>query len=480
MHARSLDDATAPLLPVLERQRRAFLADGPPTAERRIDRIDRALALLLDNRRAVCEALADDFGHRSHDQTHMTDVMPSVRALRHARRHVRRWMRPERRPAGFPLNLTGARARVEYQPKGVVGLISPWNFPVNLTFVPLAGIFAAGNRAMIKPSEVTPATSALMADLLRKAYDEAEVAVVLGDAEVGAAFARLPFDHLIFTGSTAVGRHVMRAAAENLVPVTLELGGKSPVLVSRSADLADAATKVMNGKLLNAGQICLAPDYALVPEDRVEAFVDAARAAVTRMYPTLRENPDFTAVVNRRHADRLRGYLDEARSRGARVIEINPANEDLSSPTAHRLAPTLVLGTTDEMKLMREEIFGPILPVVPYATIDDAIAYVNAHDRPLGLYWLGRDAAERRRVLDRTTSGGVTLNDVLLHVAVDDLPFGGIGPSGMGRYHGRDGFLELSHARPVFVQSPIRQAATLLNPPYGRGTRRIIDFLTRL
>jgi coniferyl-aldehyde dehydrogenase len=463
------------MLKLLERQRLAYLAEGDVSVARRRDRLDRAIALLVDHQQTIVEALAADFGHRSRHQSLFTDVAASIGPLKHARRHVARWMRPERRKVQFPLNLLGARARVEYQPLGVVGVISPWNFPVNLTFTPLAGILAAGNRCMIKPSEYTPATTALMADLVGRVFDDVEVAVVTGGPQTGADFAGLPFDHLLFTGATSVARHVMRAAAENLVPVTLELGGKSPVIVGRSAGLQRTADAIMAGKLMNAGQICLAPDYVFVAKELVDEFVAATERSVARMYPTLLNNDDYTSVINRRHFDRLNGYLEDAKSKGARLVEINPAGEDFRQQPHHKIPPTLILDPDESMRVMQDEIFGPLLPVKSYQNLDEVLDYVNAHPRPLGLYYFGDDTREAQCVLTHTTSGGVTLNDVIMHVAQEDLPFGGVGPSGMGAYHGRDGFRTFSHGKSIFVQSKI-DVATLagLRPPYGEKILRTL------
>jgi coniferyl-aldehyde dehydrogenase len=461
---------------LLARQKAAQLRDGAPTAALRIDRLNRCIGLLIDHRAEIETAVAADFGARSREATAFADVAASIGPLKHARDHLGRWMRTERR-ATSPriLGFIGARAEIRPQPKGVVGVISPWNFPVNLAFAPLAGVLAAGNRAMIKPSETTPATSALLKKMFAAAFDEEEIAVVIGGPEVGQAFASLAFDHLVFTGATAIGRHVMRAAAENLVPVTLELGGKSPVVIGRSADLAIAAARIMNGKTLNAGQICLAPDYVLAPADRLDAFVAEAKTAAARLFPTLRDNPDYTAIVSDRHYARLAGYLDDARAKGAEIVEINPAGEDLRQQPHRRMAPALILNPTDDMKIMQEEIFGPLLPVRAYREIDEAIDYINVRDRPLGLYYFGTDAAERDRVIDRTTAGGVTVNDVVMHFAQEELPFGGIGPAGMGAYHGHDGFREFSHRKSVFHQmkrdiGPLR----MLRPPYGAGIAKFL------
>ena len=471
---RSEDSASAgaAIREIVERQRAAHIREGAPSAERRIEWIDRAIALLVDNQKEIAEAMASDFGHRSIEQSLLTDIMGSIGPLKHAKKHLRNWMKPEKRKVMFPLGLFGAKARIEYQPKGVVGVVSPWNFPINLTFVPLAGIFAAGNRAIIKPSEFTPATSELMARMFREAYDETEVAVVTGGPAVGEAFSRQPFDHLLFTGATSIAYHVMRAAAENLVPLTLELGGKSPVIVSKSAPIEEAAAKIMTGKTMNAGQICLAPDYVFVPESKVDAFVDAAQKSVKKMYPTIKDNPDYTSIVNQRHFDRLNSYVDDARAKGAKIVEINPANEDFSQQPHHKIAPTLVLNPTEDMKIMQDEIFGPLLPVKTYKDADDTIDYINANDRPLGLYYFGEDKAEENKVLTKTTSGGVTVNDVIMHVSMEDLPFGGVGPSGMGAYHGVDGFKEFSHPKAIYTQAKAKMVAEMFRPPYGAATRK--------
>jgi len=453
----------------LDRQRQAQIKAGEVPASLRIDRLKRAIAVLETHGDAFCAAMSEDFGNRSLDASKLTDIQGAIGPLKDAMKQVRTWMKPERRKATFPMGLLGGRARIEYQPLGVVGCISPWNFPVQLTFSPLAGVFAAGNRTMIKPSEYTPITSELMKTTLESAFDEEELAVFTGGPEVGSAFSQLPFDHLLFTGATAIARHVMRAAAENLVPVTLELGGKSPVIVGRSADMAMTARNVMAGKTMNAGQICLAPDYALVPQERISEFVSQAQSAVHEMYPDIKDNPDYTSVINERHFDRLNGYLEDARSKGAEVISINPSNEDFAQQEHHRIPPTLVLNPSEDMKIMQEEIFGPLLPVKTYSRIEETIDYVNQHDRPLGLYYFGEDANETRQVLDHTVSGGVTLNDVIMHVAQENLPFGGIGPSGMGAYHGVDGFKNFSHARSIYSQSKLLSSlAKKMGPPYGK------------
>jgi coniferyl-aldehyde dehydrogenase len=460
---------------ILDRQRAAFTAELPVTAATRKARLQRALTALLDNKDRFVAALSEDFGHRSTEMSLVTDIMSSVKPLKHAMKHLDAWMKPESRSLDFPLKLLGARARVEYQPKGVIGIISPWNFPVNLTFGPLAGVLAAGNRAMIKPSEFTPVTSSLLKEVLEAAFDATEVAVVTGAAEAGKAFSELPFDHLIFTGGTGIGRHVMAAAAKNLVPLTLELGGKSPTIISRSADIGVATERIAMGKMMNAGQICLAPDYLLVPQEQEGAVVEGLKAATAKMYPTLLDNPDYTSVLGARHRERLEAHVADARAKGAVVEVVNPANEDFTKQNTNKMPLHIIRNPTDEMTVMQEEIFGPLLPVRTYSTVDGAIDEVNRRDRPLGLYWFGQDEAEQRRVLDRTISGGVTINDVIFHISAEDLPFGGIGPAGMGSYHGVDGFRAFSHAKAIYSQPKLDLAGLAgFKPPYGDKTRKAL------
>lgn len=460
---------------LLDRQCAAFFQDLPISAATRKDRLKRAIAMVADHADAWCDALSEDFGHRSREQSMMTDIGASIGPLRHALKHVDRWMAREKRSVRFPLGLLGARAWVDYQPKGVVGVIAPWNFPVNLVMAPLAGILAAGNRAMVKTSEYTPRTAALFEELAGRYFAADELAFVSGGADVGHAFASLPFDHLLFTGATGIGRHILHAAADNLVPVTLELGGKSPVIVGRSADIARTTERIALGKMLNAGQICLAPDYVLVPAEREQAVIDGLKAAASAMYPTLLANADYTAIINDRHHARLTAWIEDARAKGATVEVVNPGGEDFAASNSRKMPLHIIRDATDDMTVMQEEIFGPILPVRRYDAIDDAVGEVNRRDRPLGLYYFGEDAAEQARVLKRTISGGVTVNDVVMHVSMEDLPFGGIGPSGMGAYHGRDGFRTFSHAKAVFKQSRLDVAKLAgLKPPYGKATRRTI------
>ncbi|WP_375286259.1 coniferyl aldehyde dehydrogenase [Sphingomonas sp.] len=458
---------------ILDAQRAAFMAALPEPLSVRKDRLKRAQAMIRDHADRFCEALSEDFGHRSREQSMMTDIAGSITPLKHAEKHLDRWARRDKRSVQFPLGLLGAKAWVEYQPKGVVGVISPWNFPINLVMSPLAGIFAAGNRAMVKTSEYTPATSAVFEEAVAKYFAADELAFVSGGPDVGKAFAELPFDHLIFTGATGIARHILHAAADNLVPVTLELGGKSPVILGKGADIAKATERVALGKMLNAGQICLAPDYMLVPSGEEPRVVEGLKAAASAMYPTLLSNPDYTSVVNDRHFQRLTDWVDDARAKGATVEVVNPAGEDFGSTNSRKMPFHIIRDATDEMIVMQEEIFGPVLPVRRYDTIEGAIGEVNRRDRPLGLYYFGSDAGERRRVLDRTISGGVSLDDVIFHVSMEDLPFGGIGPSGMGSYHGLDGFRTFSHAKAVYKQARVDVAKLAgLKPPYGAATRK--------
>jgi coniferyl-aldehyde dehydrogenase len=455
----------------LDAMKAAQLRDGAPSAALRKDRIDRAIALLRSNKDALVDAISADYSCRGKQQTLLADILASIEGLRFNREHLDAWMAQPATTEPFP----GVKAKVEYQPLGVVGIISPWNFPIVLAFGPLAGAFAAGNRAIIKPSELTPVTSELLAELIARAFDSDELTTVLGGAETGAAFSAQPFDHLVFTGSTQVAHSVMRAASGNLVPVTLELGGKSPVLVSKDADLQRAAQRVMTVKTFNAGQICLAPDYVLIPAGRIDAFVEHAKAAVSQMYPSIRENPDYTAMINVRGFERQLSLVDDARQQGAKVVSLAPADEDLSDPAVRKMAPTLITGTADTMRVMQEEIFGPVLPVVTYETFDEALAYVNARPRPLALYYFGDDAAGHEQVSARTTSGALVVNDAMTHVFFDTLPFGGVGASGMGHYHGEYGYRTFSHAKPVVVQSAGGESNLLMRAPYLAATEAAVN-----
>ena len=474
------DDRKTEMEAVLRKQRAAHHQMRPEPMSLRKDRIQRAMKLLTDHADDLCKVMAADFGNRSPHQSMITDIAGTVNFGKYCLKHMDKWSRAEKRHVQFPLGLLGAKAEVRYEPKGVVGILSPWNFPVNLSFGPLMQIFAAGNRAMIKPSEFTEKTSLLTKELVEEYFTPDECAVFTGGPEVAAAFSELPFDHLIFTGSTATGRRVMESAAKNLVPVTLELGGKSPVFMGESADFAKAGERVALGKMMNAGQICLAPDYLYVPESKQDEAIHGVWQGTANMYPTLLDNEDYASVVTDRHFDRLQDLVADARDKGAEVIEVNPGNEDFSNTNARKMPLTILKNVTDDMKAMQEEIFGPVLPVKTYGHIDEAIEYVNEHDRPLGLYYFGQNADEREKVLTKTISGGVTVNDVIFHVSMEDLPFGGVGPSGMGSYHGVEGFREFSHARSIYTQPKIDVAKLGgFKPPYGPATEKAVKSMMK-
>ncbi len=449
------------MLKTLKAMQAAHLADGPASTELRKDRLARAIRLLVENRSQIAAAISADFGQRSTYQSLLADVAASVGALNHAREHVDSWSATVDEPGAVP----GQVARVQYQPLGVVGIISPWNFPFNLCFSPLSGVLAAGNRAFIKPSELTPRTSALLAELIARYFDALEITVVEGDAQVGADFSALPFDHLVFTGSTTVGRHVMRAAAENLVPVTLELGGKSPTFIDEDADLRVAVERILTIKSFNSGQICMSPDYLLLPQTRLEDFAAAAKAFVAEHVPTMTGNADYTSIISERHYRRLLSLMEDAKARGAEVINLLPGSPEPNDAT-RQIPMRLVTGVDDDMDIMGEEIFGPLLPVVTYTDRQQALAYINAHPRPLAAYYFGDNAEHQQEFLARTTSGAAIINDVMAHATLENVPFGGVGPSGMGAYHGEFGFRRFSHAKAVVIQSPDEESNLSMRPPY--------------
>jgi coniferyl-aldehyde dehydrogenase len=459
----------------LDFQRRAWRKQGPLTRERREQALEDLAQEVVRHGDGFAQAISQDFGHRSSHETRLADLYPVVAALRHARKNLRKWMRPRRRP--IHIMFQPGSGRVVHQALGVVGIISPWNYPVQLTLLPLVGALAAGNRAMIKPSELTPRTSALLEQVIGEVFASDEVAVLQGGTDTARAFSQLEFDHLFFTGSTSVGRQVMREAAENLVPVTLELGGKSPVIVAPDHPVGKAAERIAVGKLFSAGQTCIAPDYILVPRRSEAAFIDAYADAVGRLYPTLKDNPDYTSIVNERHYERIRELVADARTHGATVREINPAREVLEA-SGRKIAPTVLSQVPEHAQVMHDEIFGPVLPVIPYDSLDDAIGFVNDRPHPLALYLFSHDGRTIERVLERTVSGGACVNDTLLHCVQEELPFGGIGPSGMGAYHGEAGFRTFSHAKSVFRQSRWNGAG-MTKPPYGGRMDRLLALLLR-
>jgi coniferyl-aldehyde dehydrogenase len=466
--------AQAELQRLFDLQRKASRTEAPPSGEQRKARLDALIRAIETNEPRIIEAITADFGHRASIETQIADTVISVAAAKHQKRHLSAWMRPRAVPT--PMHMQPAKSRLEPQPLGVIGIISPWNYPVQLALAPAAAALAAGNRVILKPSELTPKTSALLKDILASAFDESVVAVVVGGVDLGEAFTRLPWDHLVFTGSTAIGRKVAEAAAANLVPVTLELGGKSPAIIDDSADLAAAGRSIAHGKMLNAGQTCIAPDYVLVsPAKRdgaVAAIADAARA----MFPDLDTTKDYSSIVSDRHFNRLKSMVEEARAAGAKIIEVGSQN---ALHPQRKMPLTMIIDPPESVRAMQEEIFGPVLPVITSAGPDAAIAHVNERDRPLALYWFGRDDATRDKVLARTVSGGVTVNDTLWHVAQENLPFGGVGKSGIGAYHGQRGFDTFSHLKPVFYQSRFAQS-TLVHPPYTKKTDQIVAMMRKI
>jgi coniferyl-aldehyde dehydrogenase len=465
------DDARSPAA-VLELQRRSHLAAGPPSVRTRRNRIDRLMAMVLDNADAYVDALSHDFGARSRTGIRFAEIMGMLSVIEHTRAHLGAWMRP-RNPKPLA-RLYGIAAQVQPTPLGVVGIIGPWNFPLQLVVVPAAAAFAAGNRVMIKMSEVTARTAELTKSLAPAYFDRSEFAVVTGGPEVAAAFAALPFDHLFFTGSTEVGRLVQRAAAQNLVPVTLELGGKNPVVVAPEADLATAAARIARARMVNGGQVCVSPDYVFVPEDRIDAFAAAAAAAFRAIVPAVADNEDYTACVDAANYRRIVALLDDARAKGARVEQIVPAGERASDPESRKIAPTLVRDVTDEMPIAREEIFGPVLVLRTYSSLAEVVDRINAGPSPLVAYWYGPGGRDFRSFVRATRSGGVSRNDFALNMFPDDAPFGGVGASGMGAYRGKAGFDTFSHYRTVVGSDLPFMVSAVAAPPFPRLVRGIV------
>jgi coniferyl-aldehyde dehydrogenase len=457
----------------LKRLRDAQALDPLPEWSIRARRLRSLETMLRDHRRELADAIHADFGCRPREETEMLEVFPSLSAIRHALRHGRGWMKPRRALAG--LAFLPARTEMRPQPLGVVGIIVPWNYPLYLAVGPLVDALAAGNRVMVKMSEFTPRFSQLFADLLARHFQPDEVIVVNGDASVGQAFSNLPFDHLLFTGSTAVGHHVMRAASANLTPVTLELGGKSPAIIGPGARFEHAVERVVFGKMVNAGQTCIAPDYVLLPRAEIPRFIAAARDTVARLYPNLAGNPQYASIATDRHYQRLASLRDDALKAGAQSARLADVED---RPAQRLLTPVLLTDVRDDMPVMQQEIFGPLLPLVPYDHLDEAIDYVVRHPRPLALYLFEQNEAEIDRVLARTHAGGVSVNDTLYHIAQHNLPFGGVGPSGMGGYHGEAGFRTFSHMKPVFRQARLNGTG-LLNPPYGKRFRQMLEMLLK-
>ncbi|GAB3100383.1 aldehyde dehydrogenase family protein [Aestuariicella hydrocarbonica] len=459
----------------VDNQRHSFLQEGRPSAAVRIDRLDRAIRLLKENSDAICQALSEDYGTRHRFQSMAADVLVSIEALKHSKKNVKKWMKKERRGAKFPLNLFGAKAYIDYVPLGVVGIIAPWNFPIQLMFSPLANVLAAGNRALIKPSELTPVTSRLTADLFRKYFEADEVSVVTGGVDVAVAFSEQNFDHLVYTGAPGVGSYVMQAAAKNLVPVTLELGGKCPVIVGSGACIKDVVERVMTFKTLNVGQICLAPDTLFIREQDLEEFSIQAKKYVHDCFPNIIDNEDYSSIINDRHFSRLMSYLQDCESRGTAIVPLGDS-EDVADQAKRKIQPVLLVNPDDASLAMTEEIFGPLLPVKTYTCLTEVINFINERERPLGLYYFGNDRSEISSIKDRTTSGGMVINDIAAHALQDNMPLGGVGHSGMGSYHGYDGFRQFSHARGTYEQG-LFSASTIFKAPYKDSTLKLLEKL---
>ncbi|MCA6058867.1 coniferyl aldehyde dehydrogenase [Thalassolituus sp. ST750PaO-4] len=454
---------------LFKQQQQAFRNNPMPSADERIADLKRLKAAILKYQDELAAAVNQDFSCRSTDETMIAEIMTSVEGINYACKRLRGWMKPSKRHVS--MLFAPSHNHVMYQPLGVIGIMVPWNYPIQLALLPLMTALAAGNRAMIKMSEFTPVTNKVLKKLLAEVFNENQVALIEGEVEVSSAFAEIPWDHLVFTGSTAVGRIVMSAAAKNLTPVTLELGGKSPAIIAPGASMKDAVERICFGKSLNAGQTCIAPDYVLLPAGKEQEFIDTYQATFARMYPTIRDNNDYTAVVNERQHQRLQAWVADAKEKGAKITVVNPANEDFSG--TRKMPLHLVENGTAEMKVLQEELFGPVMPVVPYRSLDDAIDYVNDRDRPLALYFFSYDKTQQKKVLERTHAGGVTINDTLMHIAQDDMPFGGVGPSGMGHYHGKEGFIALSKAKAVHRKGRFN-SGQFIYPPYGGAIQGLI------
>lgn len=454
---------------VFQAQKQAFRQRPMPTAAERLSNLSSLRRVLVKYQDELAQAVSDDFGHRSLDETKIAEILTSLESIKYYRKNLRKWMRPEKRHVGL-LQAPGS-ARVYYQPLGVVGVIVPWNYPIFLATGPLTCALAAGNRVMIKMSGFTPRLGETFKKMLAEAFSEDQVAVFTGRGEISEEFSKLPFDQLTFTGSTNVGRTVMAEAAKNLTPVLLELGGKSPVIVHESYAMTDAAERIAFGKCWNAGQTCVAPDYLLLPPGKTQLFVDAFTAQVSKMYPTMLNNPDYTSVINDKQYKRIQGYLEDARAQGAKIVEINPANEKFQN--TRKMPVTLVTGVRPDMQIMQNEIFGPVLAVMECNTLDDALRYVNDRPRPLALYYFDWDASRADYVAAHTHSGGMCINETLSHVGAEDLPFGGVGASGMGRYHGREGFIAMSNAKAV-LEKPRLYSIRFVLPPFNKGVHTIL------
>ena len=460
---------------ILNLQKKAFIENGQPSYEQRLDSLKRCIALLETHDEQIVEALNEDYKNRSETEIMTSEVVQSIRNLNFTIKNLKKWMKPSKRPSSFMADLLGSKALMQPSPLGTVGIIAPWNFPIGMVFYPAASVLAAGNRIMAKPSEFTPHTAQLIKDAVEKYFDSSEFAVILGGPDVGNEFTSLPLDHLLYTGSGAVAKKVVANAAQNLVPTTLELGGKSPTIISSDANLSLAAKRIMFVKTLNAGQICLSPDYVLIKRGQEDALIEELKKVFNEFYPESNAN-DYTSMVNEHHHERMQSYLQDAREKGASVIDLG----SFDSSEKNTITTKVVVNVNESMRIMQEEIFGPLLPIMVYDELQEVVDYVNSHDHPLGLYFFGNKKSEQNFIIENTRSGGVTINDAMFHLMQSRLPFGGVGPSGYGHYHGYEGFLNFSNLRAIYYQTNSDSLFGMLRPPRNKPFELLTKVMKKL
>ena len=460
---------------ILNVQKKAFIENGQPSYEQRLDSLKRCIALLETHDEQIVEALNEDYKNRSETEIMTSEVVQSIRNLNFTINNLKKWMKPSKRPSSFMADLLGSKALMQPSPLGTVGIIAPWNFPIGMVFYPAASVLAAGNRIMAKPSEFTPHTAQLIKDAVEKYFDSSEFAVILGGPDVGNEFTSLPLDHLLYTGSGAVAKKVVANAAQNLVPTTLELGGKSPTIISSDANLSLAAKRIMFVKTLNAGQICLSPDYVLIKRGQEDALIEELKKVFNEFYPESNAN-DYTSMVNEHHHERMQSYLQDAREKGASVIDLG----SFDSSEKNTITTKVVMNVNESMRIMQEEIFGPLLPIMVYDELQEVVDYVNSHDHPLGLYFFGNKKSEQNFIIENTRSGGVTINDAMFHLMQSRLPFGGVGPSGYGHYHGYEGFLNFSNLRAIYYQTNSDSLFGMLRPPRNKPFELLTKVMKKL
>tara|TARA_Y100001970_G_scaffold112339_1_gene140189 strand:- start:2835 stop:4229 length:1395 start_codon:yes stop_codon:yes gene_type:complete len=460
---------------ILNLQKKAFIENGQPSYEQRLDSLKRCIALLETHDEQIVEALNEDYKNRSETEIMTSEVVQSIRNLNFTIKNLKKWMKPSKRPSSFMADLLGSKALMQPSPLGTVGIIAPWNFPIGMVFYPAASVLAAGNRIMAKPSEFTPHTAQLIKDAVEKYFDSSEFAVILGGPDVGNEFTSMPLDHLLYTGSGAVAKKVVANAAQNLVPTTLELGGKSPTIISSDANLSLAAKRIMFVKTLNAGQICLSPDYVLIKRGQEDALVEELKKVFNEFYPESNAN-DYTSMVNEHHHERMQSYLQDAREKGASVIDLG----SFDSSEKNTITTKVVMNVNESMRIMQEEIFGPLLPIMVYDELQEVVDYVNSHDHPLGLYFFGNKKSEQNFIIENTRSGGVTINDAMFHLMQSRLPFGGVGPSGYGHYHGYEGFLNFSNLRAIYYQTNSDSLFGMLRPPRNKPFELLTKVMKKL